>query len=148
MPSGLLAFQVYPALTGSVTGNASATRPGALVRFTAIGQGGSGSYQFEWAFGDTGRAIGASATHRYSGAGTYETVVWINDTLESSVMKTWNVTVSQLPGAVSVAQSLRSFSPRVLLARGRDCRYGFRTGCILGLSEEAVGPPAYLPLDP
>ena len=63
-------------------------------------------------------------------------------------MKTWNVTVSQLPGP---SQSPRVFGvspPEFYWLVGGIVVMVSGTGCILGLSEEAVGPPAYLPLDP
>jgi PKD repeat protein len=95
-------LQVDPALAATMTASIRNATVGATVRFTAAGQGGSGSYAYAWELGDGTTATGPRPSHAYGRPGTYEALVWVNDTAGSSVEKGWNVTVTSPPPSGSV----------------------------------------------
>jgi YVTN family beta-propeller protein len=94
-----VSLAVNRALEGTATGNPSSAQTGQPVQFRASAQGGSGTYNFAWNFGDGGAATGAIVNHSFAKAGTYPVLVWINDSLGGTVVRSWNVTVSAVAGA-------------------------------------------------
>lgn len=98
-------FHVDPALggTGDIGGNQTLPVGGTL-NGTAHGLGGSGTYHYDWSFGDGFAGSGVSVRHTYTLAGTFEVTLWINDSIGGVHSMSWTVRVSAnaAPGSARI----------------------------------------------
>lgn len=92
---------VNAALGGTASASSTSVTTGTADTFTASATGGTPSYTYAWVFGDGKTGTGASTTHAYSNAGTYNAKVWINDSLGASYALTVTVTVTTPSGTGS-----------------------------------------------
>lgn len=92
-----------PALTISIF---TATPPSGTaplsVAFTSQASGGSGSYIYDWAFGDGQTSALRDPTHIYNAAGTYNPALIVTDTLGSTATATTALVVSPAQVLVNV----------------------------------------------
>jgi PKD repeat protein len=108
---GLSASAIVTITVGNPPGNQAPTvqatadpatgRAPLVVRFSATGHDPEGqALTYAWAFGDGGKATGATASHRYAKAGTYDAKVTVTDPHGATGTATVRVVVtkaSQLP---------------------------------------------------
>ncbi len=66
---------------------------GRTVRFEAAATDDDGIASFTWTFGDLDYGDGATPTHTYPAAGTYEAVVWVSDAIGNTSWKSVPVVV-------------------------------------------------------
>ncbi|MCI4325980.1 MAG: PKD domain-containing protein [Thermoplasmata archaeon] len=84
------------------------------VSFTSSTTGGLGPLTFDWAFGDSGTAVGQNVSHRYVGAHTYTAGVTVSDALnelvdasvEVQVFPTFVATLSVDQNPIDLGQSI------------------------------------------
>jgi PKD repeat protein len=81
-----------------------ATDVGKVVIFSATATGGTGTYSYNWSFGDGASDRSANTFHAYTAPRTYNVVLWVNDSAGASAPKRLgNVTVNALPVASASA---------------------------------------------
>ncbi|HWM51207.1 MAG TPA: PKD domain-containing protein, partial [Thermoplasmata archaeon] len=88
---------VTSALTASMSLTPGATDVGRVVIFSATASGGTGTYTYNWSFGDGASDRSANTFHAYTAPRTYPVVLWVNDSAGSSAKSLGNVTVNPLP---------------------------------------------------
>jgi thermopsin len=87
----------------SVASVPSATDIGQDTSFSVAPSGGTGTYTFEWAFGDGNTSTDQFPTYTYDRTGTFNVTVWTNDTSGASVTETDPIDVNPLPTATASA---------------------------------------------
>src|SRR5207249_1297472 len=103
-----------PALTASFTYSPSSPQAGQLVTFTASSSGGTAPYAYTWSFGDGSSGTGASATHTYNAAGTFNVVLTVNDSgsPQQTTSSQQSITVSSPPPALAASFTYSPSSPQ------------------------------------
>jgi PKD repeat protein len=81
-------------LSTSFTYSPSSPQVGQYVWFTASASGGSGPYNFTWAFGDGSNGTGTTVYHAYSTAGSYNAVLTTRDSSPSQQTATSQQTIT------------------------------------------------------
>jgi len=81
-------------LSTSFTYSPSSPQVGQYVWFTASASGGSGPYNFTWAFGDGSSGTGTTVYHAYSTAGLYNAVLTTRDSSPSQQTATSQQTIT------------------------------------------------------
>jgi PKD repeat protein len=94
---------VASALTGTMSLTPSATNVRRNVIFSATAAGGTGTYWYNWSFGDGASDRSPNTFHAYSAPRTYSVILWVNDSAGASVKRLGNVTVNPLPVASALA---------------------------------------------
>jgi PKD repeat protein len=94
---------VASALTATMSLTPSATDVRRVVIFSAKGAGGTGTYSYNWSFGDGASNRDADTFHAYSAPRTYNVILWVNDSAGASAKRLGNVTVNPLPLASALA---------------------------------------------
>lgn len=101
-------------LTSLATAHPGAADVGQSVSFSCVAIGGSGSYTFNWGFGDGSTASGGTVSHTYSGAGTFTGTCTVTDSLGTNSSSLVQVIISpQL--TVDALPSHHAVSPGTLL---------------------------------
>ncbi len=90
--------EVNPALAASASSSVTTVVAGTSLWFNATASGGTPAYHYAWALGDGGTGTTASVEHHYATAGTYTALVWVNDSVGASVLRSVTVTVTSPPG--------------------------------------------------
>lgn len=67
--------------------------------------GGTSPWTAAWNLGDGSRASTANVTHAYGAAGTYQVHLWVNDSAQTSIERTVNISVLPLLSATASASS-------------------------------------------
>ncbi|MCO7187679.1 MULTISPECIES: immune inhibitor A domain-containing protein [unclassified Pseudoalteromonas] len=62
-----------------LSGKINVVKSGLTTDFALLAQGGSGNYEISWAFGDGQTGSGASVSHSYDGAGSYQVSATLTD---------------------------------------------------------------------
>ncbi|WP_171045224.1 immune inhibitor A domain-containing protein [Pseudoalteromonas rubra] len=62
-----------------LSGTINVVKRGLAADFTLVTEGGSGNYEISWAFGDGQTGSGASVSHSYDGAGSYQVSATLTD---------------------------------------------------------------------
>jgi PKD repeat protein len=97
---------VTSALTASMSLTPGATDVGRVVIFSATASGGTGTYTYNWSFGDGEKLDQKKDTyHAYTAPRTYTVVLWVNDSAAAGVKRFGNVTVNPLPAASASASA-------------------------------------------
>lgn len=65
------------------------------VQFTALVSGGSGTYSYDWSFGDGGRSSDQNPGHAFQSAGTYTVTLTVKDQGGQAVTKTVQVATKE-----------------------------------------------------
>jgi YVTN family beta-propeller protein len=112
--SHAVSLAVAPAITGSLVATPTSPSVGESVEFNATGSGGTGALSYAWMFGDGGTATGASASHPYTHSGAFTVILWINDSIGGSTMKTLTVTVGSSSSPVGSSGGTGTVSSLVL----------------------------------
>lgn len=94
---------VNPALNATIASSVSTVETGGTVEFWGNASGGTPPYQLSWHFGDGTNGTGANPSHVYSAIGTYEVMLWANDSAGQSVFRTLNISVVGGPSVVASA---------------------------------------------
>jgi PKD repeat protein len=81
-------------LSTSFTYSPSSPQVGQPVWFTASASGGTGPYNFTWAFGDGATGAGATTYHTYSTAGSYNILLTAKDSSQSPQTATSQQTIT------------------------------------------------------
>lgn len=93
----------YCPLRARVTTDVAFSRPGQPVVFTALPDGGTPGYSFEWTFGDPARVFRAQTVSRtFDKAGTYTATVTVTDTAGSKYTATHTINVIDSPLRASI----------------------------------------------
>jgi PKD repeat protein len=80
--------EVIAAVTADFSASPSEALINQNVAFTAIIAGGSGSYTYDWNFGDSGTSTEANPTHSYAAPGSYTVALTVTDTFDGSDTET------------------------------------------------------------
>lgn len=92
--NGCAASQLPPLTISIFTATPPSGTAPLSVAFTSQASGGSGSYNYEWAFGDGQTSALRDPTHIYNAAGTYNPALIVTDTLGSTATATTALVVS------------------------------------------------------
>src|SRR6266480_655710 len=71
--------EIYSVPTMAASVDRPNASPGTELTFTATAAGGSGTFTFDWAFGDESSAKGPKVTHAYTSPGRYTAIVTVQD---------------------------------------------------------------------
>ncbi len=91
--TAFLVLTVYPALSVVASASRTITDANTSLTFNAVTQGGSGITAYSWRFGDGLSSSLQSPSHSYVAPGTYNAVVYANDSSGGSAMSPVSVTV-------------------------------------------------------
>lgn len=93
----------YCPLRARVITDVAFARPGQPVVFTALPDGGTPGYSYEWTFGDPARIVRSqSATRTYDKPGTYTATVKVTDVAGSTYTATHTINVIDSPLRASI----------------------------------------------
>jgi PKD repeat protein len=81
-------FTVHPALLADFHADRVEAAAGQDVHFTDDSSGGSGSFSYEWDFGDTGTSTDQNPSHAYAAPGTYTVSLTVTDSADNPVTET------------------------------------------------------------
>src|SRR5437016_2047400 len=103
-----------PALTASFSYSPSSPQAGQQVTFTASASGGTVPYAYSWSFGDGSSGTGASVTHTFAAAGTFNVVLTVNDSgsPQQTMSSQQSITVSSPPPALAASFTYSPSSPQ------------------------------------
>jgi YVTN family beta-propeller protein len=97
---------VAPVVTATVSASATTTTVGQSVDLTASGSGGTGALTYAWVFGDGTKGTGDSVSHTYTTMGVFTAMVWVNDSVGGSTVKSVTITVGAASSSGSSASGL------------------------------------------
>jgi PKD repeat protein len=151
---------VNAALGGAASVSSPSVTTGTTETFTATATGGTGPYTYDWVFGDGTTATGATVTHSYSSANTYDARVWINDSVGLSSIQSVSVTVTSPSGGghgtsgsngglsgttlyivIAVIVIVIALVAAMLMMRNRKPKSGTSTAPPSGADGSATPPP-------
>lgn len=117
--AGPLALKVNPDPTVNASAAPTGGEPPLNVSVSAVVNGGTAPYTFQWSFGAGGSATGATASYLYAAPGTYHPTVNVTDALGKVATASASVTVASGPTvsitSVTVNASAACGSPWELL---------------------------------
>ncbi|TMI22432.1 PKD domain-containing protein, partial [Candidatus Bathyarchaeota archaeon] len=86
-----------PTLAASFTFTPSLPQVNSLITFTGSGAGGVAPYTYSWVFGDGQTASGATVTHAYSTAGSFNVTLTLTDAVNTQVISSQGFTIAPVP---------------------------------------------------
>jgi hypothetical protein len=94
--SAAVRLAVANPLSATISATPASPASGASVTFSALVSGGTGPLTYAWKFGDGSGGVGPTVVHTFTTSGNYSVLLWVNDSSGVSVLKGFDLKVSNL----------------------------------------------------